>query len=193
MLIDEIHRLGLHIKIVSISLNPNAVDFLVTSLPNYPNVHIRMEPDNHPPHLHVSVGNRAHCASFALDGTFLTGNLERKQMAYVQEWICIHHEKLIQLWNIVKNGEDYSQVRREIIWEDFKFDGKRPEYYRKIDGVDIWYNGELTQISTDSTDSVKVFSCIGNIHVVYPNRAKKNLFEFFSEEGTIQERILGTR
>lgn len=193
MLIDEIRRLDLPIEILSISHNPKSIDFLVTTLTDCPNLRIRMEPDNHPPHLHISVGNRAHCASFSLDGECLSGNLDKRQMVYVQKWICIHHEKLIKLWNIVKNGEDYSKARREIIWDDFKFDGKRPKYYREIDGVDIWYNGELTQISTDSTDSVKVFSCIGNIHVVYPNRAKKNLFKFFSEEGTIQERILGTR
>lgn len=193
MLIDEIRRLGLPIEILSISHNPKSIDFLVTTLTDCPNLQIRMEPDNHPPHLHISVGNRAHCASFSLDGKFLPGDLDRRQIISVQKWISRHREKLNQLWNIVKRGEDYLPKVREIIWEDFKFDGKRPEYYRKIDGVDIWYNGELTQISTDSTDSVKVFSCIGNIHVVYPNRAKKNLFKFFSEEGTIQERILGTR
>lgn len=194
MLIDKILNLGLPIENIQISYHPKAVDFLVTSLPDYPNVHIRMEPDNHPPHLHVSVGNRAHCASFALDGTFLTGNLERKQMAYVQEWICHHSRKLLRLWEIVKRGEDYSRARSDILWGDFKFDGAMPPHCKTIDDVRIWYCGSVTERDTVSTDGIREFGCSGDVHVGYPSKAKKQRFRFISLDGSpIQERIFGAR
>lgn len=191
MLIDEIRRLGLPIEILSISHNPKSIDFLVTTLTDCPNLQIRMEPDNHPPHLHISVGNRAHCASFSLDGKFLPGDLDRRQIISVQKWISRHREKLNQLWNIVKRGEDYLPKVREIIWEDFKFDGERPPYHRIIEGVIIWYSGNL--IENDLKDGVRGFTCTGDVHVVYPNKAKQHLYKFISEDGSIQERIMVTR
>ena len=65
----------------------------------------RMEPDNHPPHIHINYGKEKHKASYLINnGVRVAGNLDNKYDKIVKNWIAINETKLQEIWTEMKAG-----------------------------------------------------------------------------------------
>ena len=58
--------------------------------------------DHNPPHFHVRYGNDR--AIVTIDRGIVRGQLPRKALNRVFEWLDLHHDELIANWNLLKNG-----------------------------------------------------------------------------------------
>ena len=52
--------------------------------------------DHNPPHVHALYGD--HEALIGFDGAVLAGELPRRALAMVHEWLAIHHAELVENW-----------------------------------------------------------------------------------------------
>ena len=59
--------------------------------------------DHNPPHFHVRYGSRA---IVTIDKGIVQGQLSRKELNRVFEWLDLHHDELIENWNRLKNGQE---------------------------------------------------------------------------------------
>ena len=55
------------------------------------------------PHIHAEYGEFE--AAFDFNSNQLNGNFPVKQKKMVEEWILIHQEELLTLWNLMKQGK----------------------------------------------------------------------------------------
>lgn len=59
--------------------------------------------DHNPPHVHARYGGQV--ARVALDGTVLDGEIPRRAIRLVREWISIHQTELELCWERAVNHE----------------------------------------------------------------------------------------
>lgn len=129
--------------------NGHVVSFLVQEIGDRKRkIKVTMLPDPNHDRAHVHIGE--HGASFAVDtGELLAGECDNRTRQSVQKWIHDHKEDLLELWKIVKAGGDYHprvrRIRDDMGFDDYGFNGEKPEKYMNVDGVKIWYDGELIQ------------------------------------------------
>ncbi len=90
----------------------------------------------------------------------------------------------------MNKGQPYDSVVKKIRldrpFEDFKFDGEEPTRCDIINGVKVWYNGNLTKLSTSEQLS-KIIS-EGDIYIGAPSDFKDGSIEFESKSGKVQIR-----
>lgn len=58
--------------------------------------------DHNPPHIHVRYGDRR--ASITIKNGLVTGQLARKELVKVYQWIDLHYDEILDNWNRLKNG-----------------------------------------------------------------------------------------
>lgn len=58
--------------------------------------------DHDPPHIHVRYGDRR--ASITIKNGLVTGQLARKELVKVYQWIDLHYDEILDNWNRLKNG-----------------------------------------------------------------------------------------
>lgn len=58
--------------------------------------------DHNPPHIHVRYGDRR--ASITIKDGLVTGQLARKELVKVYQWIDLHYDEILDNWNRLKNG-----------------------------------------------------------------------------------------
>ncbi len=161
------------------------LSFLVEELHNRNSspLKITMMPDkNHTrPHIHIGKRHQSHISSIALDGTFLVDShiLSRKERQQILNWISQHKKTLYELWDCIKEGRDYSEsliiVKETWEYEEIVYNGKKPGKEIDIEGVRIWYNGDLQTIHLDN-GKIKVI-CNDDVCVYFSEECKKyNLF-----------------
>lgn len=59
--------------------------------------------DHNPPHFHVRYGSSR--AIVTIDKGIVQGQLSRKELNRVFEWLDLHHDELIENWDRLKNGQ----------------------------------------------------------------------------------------
>lgn len=120
-----------------------------------PSIRITMEPDtNHGmPHIHLNKQHVEHFASIGLNGDFIHGQerLNRKEKEVILEWVNSHSITLRELWDCAKAGwPDYQKMvdRVNNTWEydGCVFEGEQPRNHKVLDGINVWYNGNLSTI-----------------------------------------------
>lgn len=106
----------------------------------------------------------------------------------VQEWILRHKKYLLELWDIAKRGRDYrphvKRIQEDRDFADYGFRGEEPENNIAIDGVKIWYDGELIQ-EIDAQD-VRHIVEEGNMYVVLPEGYQEGRMTFESVNGKVR-------
>lgn len=60
------------------------------------------------PHFHAIYGE--HTASFTFEGDIITGNLPKKQIAFVKAWALLHTDELNANWQLLINGEETYKI-----------------------------------------------------------------------------------
>ena len=163
--------------------------FLVTQVDGKKRkIKVTMQPDlNHErPHVHID----DHGASFAIDtGELLAGECAPRTQRMMSDWVLSHKEDLLELWGIIKNGRDYNRVLERIqidkSFNECGFRGKEPDNSILVDGVKIWYEGELIQENND-VDLTKHFVSEGNMYVSLPRNYKEGRMLFDSINGQVQ-------
>ena len=151
-------------------------------------IKVSMHPDfNHGrPHVHIN----GHDASIAIDnGELLAGDCETRSLKIVQEWIKKHRSNLQVLWNVAKNGKDYrplvNAVQHDITFNSFGFNGTEPGNHDIVDGVMIWYDGEL-ELKIDEKEDVKYATTKGDMYVGLPVNYKGGKIKFNSVNGNVR-------
>ena len=67
-------------------------------------MHLR-DKEHNPPHVHVFYGDEAATINI-LNGELLEGYIHMKQMKLVREFINLHRDELLKMWN----GEPYRRI-----------------------------------------------------------------------------------
>lgn len=155
------------------------LDFLVKGLPLKSGVplSIKMYPErNHRrPHIHVYKGSK-ETASVALDGDFLAGGktISSKEKSYLLSWIADNRNALHELWSAVNQGTDYdivlSQIQGQWQYRETTFEGTKPEKETTVEGVHLWYNGELS--STPQEDGTIKIMCTNDVCAYVPKESE---------------------
>lgn len=158
---------------------PYILDFLVKDLPlkSGTPLSIKMYPErNHrKPHIHVYKGTK-ETASVALDSEFLAGGnkISSKEKSYLLSWIANNRNALHELRNAVNQGEKYDIVLSEIQgqWQysGATFEGTKPAKETTVDGVHLWYNGELS--STPQEDGTIKIMCTNDVCAYIPKESE---------------------
>lgn len=172
------------------------ISFLIRELPTRKQspLRITMEPDiNHNlPHIHISKGHQVHIAAISLDGQFQNGEnkLKRKEKSIILDWIASHTTTLKELWDCAKVGRtDYQEYVEKVnsTWEyeGYKFEGVKPCHQKCIDGIIVWYDGELSSKPTGGLTTVR---STGKMCVLSPYNEEnlKKCYAFESSIGTPQ-------
>jgi hypothetical protein len=60
--------------------------------------------DHNPPHFHVRYGGFR--ALITINKGIVEGQMPRKVLNRVYEWLDIHHDELVENWNRLQNGLD---------------------------------------------------------------------------------------
>lgn len=165
----------------------HVVSFLVQEIGDRKRkIRVRMEPDvNHErPHVHID----EHGASFDVKtGELMEGKCDARTQHTMREWILRHRKDLLELWDIVKRGRDYrphvKRIQEDKDFADYGFKGEEPENYIAIDGVKIWYDGELIQ-EVDAKN-VRHIATEGNMYVVLPEGYQEGSMTFESVNGKV--------
>lgn len=163
--------------------------FLVTQIKDKKRrIKVTMQPDiNHErPHVHID----NHGASFAIDtGELLAGQCSHRIQQLMTDWVLAHKEDLLDLWRIIKDGRDYNRVVERIqndkSFKECGFNGNEPNNSIIVDGVKIWYDGELIQ-ENNGADLTKHFVSEGNMYVLLPRSYKEGRMLFDSSTGQVQ-------
>ena len=56
--------------------------------------------DHNPPHIHASYGDDE--IIIGLNGKILKGNLSKRALSLVFEWLAIHHDELLDNWQLAQ-------------------------------------------------------------------------------------------
>ena len=59
--------------------------------------------DHHPPHFHVQYGD--YRAIINISNDVIEGNMPKRALKLVFEWMEIHKEELIENWDLAQKGE----------------------------------------------------------------------------------------
>lgn len=150
-------------------------------------IRVTMHPDRNHGRAHVHVGR--HDASFAVDtGELLAGRCDHETQRVVGGWIRRHRDDLQQLWDIISEGGRHEplvdRIQRDRSFEDFDFGGEKPEKSEEIDGVKVWYDGDL--IIDEDANNVKHVVCDGNLFVGLPRDYEEGTMVFESTDGRVQ-------
>lgn len=155
------------------------LDFLVEELPlkSGARLSIKMYPErNHQrPHIHVYKGTN-ETASVALDGEFLAGGnkISSKEKSYLLSWIANNRNALHELWNAINQGTNYDIVLSEIQgrWQyrGVSFKGTKPEKETTVEGVHLWYNGELS-LTPQEDGTIKIM-CTSDVCAYVPKESE---------------------
>lgn len=65
--------------------------------------------DHNPPHLHVEYGE--YKALVSLDKFVVRGEMPRKVLRYVFEWMDRHGDELQENWRRLRNGEEAMKIK----------------------------------------------------------------------------------
>lgn len=57
-----------------------------------------IEREHNPPHIHVVSGEHS-CMIDIRTGEFVEGNLPKKKKEIIKEWVSLHQEELLFIWN----------------------------------------------------------------------------------------------
>lgn len=60
--------------------------------------------DHNPPHFHVRYGDKR--AVISLNNGVVTGQMSRKELIKVFEWMDLHKDEIMENWNRLKNGQE---------------------------------------------------------------------------------------
>ena len=66
-------------------------------------------PDHNPPHFHVRY-NEYHCTIDITTGK-LTGEMPRRALHLVFEWLDSHKEELMENWHWMENGDALATIK----------------------------------------------------------------------------------
>jgi hypothetical protein len=71
------------------------------------NVKVKMYQENHKkPHVHLDIGSDKHIVSIDIENLdILAGTIDKKYKKRVIAWIENNQEKLLELWNLVQDGQ----------------------------------------------------------------------------------------
>ena len=183
---------GLYFKIESRGTR-FIVDLLIREIqsPLRSPIQIRMEPDHHPPHIHIRKGNNYHYASFSLDGEILAGGrgLSPVEKRVVKEWLSIHGGTLLELWNCLKNGDNTAASLVKKINETWEyhghvFKGEKPEKEKHYPDLIVWYNGDLSERGISG--SQRVIHSTGSMCVFYQKKSALNSGLAFKSDTDLQ-------
>ena len=64
--------------------------------------------DHNPPHFHASYGNDE--ALITMEGHVLSGNLPRRALSLVREWLAIHRQELLDNWDNAQKREPMKPI-----------------------------------------------------------------------------------
>jgi len=64
--------------------------------------------DHNPPHFHAKY--TGYEALFNFNGEIIEGELPKRAVNFVQEWISYHQEELQENWNKARSGEPLSYI-----------------------------------------------------------------------------------
>ena len=64
--------------------------------------------DHNPPHIHVRYAGRR--TSINIDNKEVKGDLPKRYLKIVFEWMDEHHDELIENWNRLKNMQDPNPI-----------------------------------------------------------------------------------
>ena len=56
--------------------------------------------DHNPPHIHASYGDDE--IIIGLNGKILKGNLSKRALSLVFEWLAMHHDELLDNWQLAQ-------------------------------------------------------------------------------------------
>ena len=165
--------------------NRYILDFLVKELPLKSGAPLSImmysERNHRRPHIHIYKGTK-ETASVALDGEFLAGGkiLSSKEKSYLLSWIANHRNALHKLWSAINKGTNYDIVLSEIQgqWQyrEATFEGIKPQKETTVEGVHLWYNGELSP--TPQEDGTIKIMCTNDVCAYISKESKvceKNL------------------
>lgn len=64
--------------------------------------------DHNPPHFHAKYSG--YEAIFGFDGQIIEGEIPKRAVKFVQEWITYHHTELEQNWEKARAGEPLDYI-----------------------------------------------------------------------------------
>jgi len=64
--------------------------------------------DHNPPHVHAMYGD--HEALVSLDGAVLAGELPRRALSMVHEWLAIHRNELVANWQRARERQPLQPI-----------------------------------------------------------------------------------
>lgn len=64
--------------------------------------------DHNPPHFHAKYSG--YEAMFDFDGVILEGEMPKRAIVFVQEWIMLHKPELEENWNRAKTGQPLNYI-----------------------------------------------------------------------------------
>lgn len=175
--------------------NGHALSFLIETIGDRRKkitVRVDMQPDvNHAkPHVHIGTN---HNASFDINtGKLIIGKCDSKTQKLVETWIGKHKKDLLELWRIAKEGKPHQHVvdkiRTDKEFKDFGFKGQEPQNKEVINGVLVWYNGQLKKEKV--SDNLMKITGDGEMYVGIPADCKADNMIFESEIGALQKKKL---
>jgi hypothetical protein len=59
--------------------------------------------DHNPPHFHIVYGE--HKAIINIDDEIVEGNMPKRALNLVFEWMDLHKNELLENWNLAQNGQ----------------------------------------------------------------------------------------
>ena len=154
-------------------------------------IQIRMEPDNHPPHIHLRKGENYHFATFSLEGTLRAGGrgLSSAETNVVREWLSQHGKTLLELWNCLKNGDNtandlINSLNETWEYQGYVYNGDKPEKEAHYPDLIVWYNGCLSE--KDINASMKEVHSTGSMCVYYQKKNELNSGLLFKSDIDLQ-------
>lgn len=64
--------------------------------------------DHNPPHFHAKYSG--YEALFNFEGDVIDGDLPKRAVAFVREWIALHQEELVLNWENARSGEPLNYI-----------------------------------------------------------------------------------
>lgn len=64
--------------------------------------------DHNPPHFHVEYGEYKAVINF--DEEIVKGNMPKRALKLVFEWMDLHKEELMKNWELARNGEPLNKI-----------------------------------------------------------------------------------
>ena len=153
-------------------------------------IEVRMEPDSHKqPHVHI---NR-HGASFSIrTGQRIVGSCDARSEQIVRDWILLHRNDLLDLWEKSKRGANYNDVlgriETKMCFGDFGFNGEEPENRIDINKIIIWYNGTISEVSLEEMTK---YICDKEIYVAFLPGSNREKVTFESKIGKVETKSVG--